>query len=129
MADPRRIQRIQSRLRQDIATLFLNELKDPRLKGLITITGVKVSKDLTHARVSWSMLGSESEQRTAERFIESARGFIQKRVAEELEIRTMPHLDFVFDDSIAKGAEVSKLIDEALEADARGKGRPSDSDE
>ncbi|MCA8916287.1 MAG: 30S ribosome-binding factor RbfA [Planctomycetes bacterium] len=129
MADPRRIQRIQSRLRQDIATLFLNELKDPRLKGLITITAVKVSKDLTHARVAWSMLGSESEQRTAERFIESARGFIQKRVAEELSIRTMPHLDFVFDDSIAKGAEVSKLIDQALEADARGKDSPSDSDE
>lgn len=129
MADPRRIQRIQSRLRQDIATLFLNELKDPRLKGLITITAVKVSKDLGHARVSWSMLGSEAEQRTAERFIEGARGFIQKRVADELQIRTMPHLEFVFDDSIAKGAEVSKLIDQALEADARGKETASESDE
>lgn len=120
MADPRRIQRIQSRLRQDIASLFLSELKDPRLKGVISITQVKVSKDLSHARVYWSLLGTESDRRTAERFIESARGFIQKRVASELEIRTTPHLDFIYDDSIEKGVEVSKLIDEALEADAKG---------
>jgi ribosome-binding factor A len=121
MADPRRIQRIQSRLRQDIAQLFLTELKDPRLKGLITITGVKVAKDLSHARVSYSFMGSEADLRTAARFIEDARGFIQKTVAEGLEIRTSPHLDFVLDDSIAKGAAVSKLIDEAIEADKPGR--------
>lgn len=126
MADPRRIQRIQSRLRQDIASLFLTELKDPRMKGLISITQVKVSKDLSHARVYWSVLGGESDRRTAARFIEGARGFIQKRVAKELEIRTFPHLEFILDDSIAKGVEVSKLIDEALEADA--KGREADDD-
>lgn len=125
MADPRRIQRIQSRLRQDIASLFLTELKDPRLKGLISITDVKVSKDLSHARVYWSVLGTEGDQRTAARFIEDARGFIQKRVAQGLDIRTFPHLDFILDDSIAKGAEVSKLIDEAIEADTKGRNDPS----
>src|SRR5688572_6495649 len=121
MADPRRIQRIASRLRQDIAQLFLTELKDPRMKGLITITDVRVNKDLSHARVSYSFLGSEADLRTAARFIEDARGFIQKTVAEGLEIRTSPHLDFVLDDSIAKGAEVSKLIDKAIEADTSGR--------
>jgi ribosome-binding factor A len=127
MADPRRIQRIQSRLKQDIASLFLSELKDPRMKGLISITQVKVSKDLSHARVYWSVMGSDSDQRTAARFIEGARGFIQKRVAQGLDIRTVPHLEFIFDDSIAKGVEVSKLIDEALEADAKGReGRTDD---
>ena len=119
MADPRRIERIQSRLRQDIAGLFLTELKDPRLKGVISITRVTVSKDLSHARVYWSILGSESEQRTAARFIEGARGFVQKAVAKGLDIRVTPHLDFIYDDSIAKGAEVSKLIDEAIQADSR----------
>ena len=117
MADPRRIQRIQSRLRQDIAELFLTDLKDPRLQGVVSITRVEVSKDLTHARVFWSMLGSDSQRRAAERFIEGARGFIQAQVAKGLEIRTAPELAFRYDDSIAKGAEVSKLIDEALEAD------------
>lgn len=121
MADDRRIQRIASRLRQDIARLFLAELKDPRLKGLISITEVKVSKDLSVARVLYSVLGSEADRRTAERLIESARGFIQKSVAEGLEIRTAPHLVFHYDDSIAKGAEVSKLIDDAMAADAAGR--------
>ena len=119
MADPRRIERIQSRLRQDIAGLFLSDLKDPRLKGLISITRVTVSKDLSYARVYWSILGSESDQRTAERLIESARGFIQKTVAKGLDIRVTPQLNFIYDDSIAKGAEVSKLIDEAMQADSR----------
>lgn len=121
MADPRRIQRIASRLRQDIANLFLAELKDPRLRGIISITEVKVSKDLSHARVLYSVLGSDADKRTAARFIEDARGFIQKTVAEGLEIRTSPHLDFVYDDSIEKGAKVSKLIDAAIEADTHGR--------
>jgi ribosome-binding factor A len=127
MADPRRIQRIQSRLRQDIANLFLTELKDPRLKGIISITEVKVSKDLSHARVLYSVLGSDADRRTAARFIEDARGFIQKTVAEGLEIRTSPHLDFVYDDAIEKGTKVSKLIDQAIAADTRGD--PSTGDE
>lgn len=119
MADPRRIQRIQSRIRQDIAELFLRELKDPRVKGLISVTRVEVSKDLTNARVYWSILGSKSERRTAQRFIEGASGYIQKKVAEGLQIHTAPQLDFRYDDSIEKGSDVSKLIDEALQADQR----------
>ena len=96
------------------------------MKGLITIIDVKVNKDLSHARVLYSFMGSEADKRTAARFIEDARGFIQKTVAEGLEIRTSPHLDFVLDESIAKGAAVSKLIDEAIEADKPGR---NDSDE
>lgn len=96
------------------------------MRGVISILEVKVSKDLSHARVLYSVLGTDADKRTAERFIEDARGFIQKTVAEGLEIRTSPHLDFVRDDSIAKGAEVSKLIDKAIEADTR---RQTESDE
>lgn len=118
MADPRRIQRVASRIRQDIAALFLSELRDPRVKGLISITRVEASKDLTMARVYWSILGTPAQRRSAERFIEGAAGFIQSRVAEGLEIRTAPRLTFHYDDSIEKGAAVSKLIDEALAADA-----------
>ncbi|MBX3460370.1 MAG: 30S ribosome-binding factor RbfA [Planctomycetes bacterium] len=117
MADPRRIERIQARIRQDIAELFLRELKDPRVKGLISITRVEVSKDLGTARVYWSLLGTPGQRRAAERFIEGAAGFIQKKVAEGLEIRTAPQLTFRYDDSIEKGSEVSKLIDQAIAAD------------
>lgn len=120
MADPRRIQRIQSRLQQDIAELFLTELKDPRMKGLITITRVEVSKDLSYAKVYWSLLGSESDKRTTERFIEGAKSLIRRRVGKALEIRTFPELNFIYDDAIEKQIEVSKLIDEAIDSDAKG---------
>lgn len=119
MADPRRIQRIQSRVRQDIAELLLTELKDPRLKAIISITRVEVTNDLSFARVYWSVLGGEGDRRTAERFLEGAASFIQGRVSKGLEIRTAPKLVFHFDDSIEKGVAVSKLIDEAMQADAR----------
>jgi ribosome-binding factor A len=120
MADPRRIQRIQSRLQQDIAELFLTELKDPRMKGLISITRVEVSKDLSYAKVYWSLLGSEGDRRTTERFLQDAKGLIRKRVGKGLDIRTFPELHFIYDDAIEKQMEVSKLIDQALEADKKG---------
>ena len=123
MADDRRIQRIASRIRQDIAELFLTDLKDPRMRGLISITRVKVSKDLSLARVLYSVLGSESDKRTVARFLQSAAARIQTLVAAQLEIRVAPHLVFQYDESIEKAASVSKLIDAAVQADRAGKQR------
>lgn len=99
--------------------MLLTELKDPRLKAIISITRVEVTNDLSFARVYWSVLGGEGDRRTAERFLEGAASFIQGRVSKGLEIRTAPKLVFHFDDSIEKGVAVSKLIDEAMQADAR----------
>lgn len=119
MAHERRIQRIQSRIRQDVAELLLSDLKDPRLKGLVSVTRVAVSKDLSLARVYYSVLGSETDRRTIERFIEDARGYIQSSIATGLQIRIAPRLSFHYDDSIEKEAAISKLIDKALASDAR----------
>ncbi|MBK9975190.1 MAG: 30S ribosome-binding factor RbfA [Planctomycetes bacterium] len=128
MADDRRIQRIQSRIRQDVAELFLAELKDPRMRGLISITRVKVSKDLTNARVYYSVLGSDSDKRTVERFIESVTPMVQRHVVEGLKIRVAPRVIFTYDDSIAKQESVSKLIDQALASDRKAAtGRQADS--
>ena len=119
MANPRRIQRIQSRIRQDVAELLLTDLKDPRLKGLISITRVAVSKDLSFARVYYSVLGSQADRRTVKRLIGDARGFIQSQVARGLQIRIAPRLSFHYDDSIEKESVMAKLIDEAVASDAR----------
>jgi ribosome-binding factor A len=119
MADPQRIKRIESRIRQDIAELLLGELKDPRMRGLISITRVEVTRDLAQAKVFYSVLGSDTDLRTAQRFLDDARGYIQSRVAKQLEIRTAPRLAFRFDDSIEKQAAISKLIDEAVASDRR----------
>ena len=119
MANPRRIQRIQSRIRQDVAELLLTDLKDPRLKGLISITRVAVSKDLSFARVYYSVLGSPADRRTVKRLIGDACGFIQSQVARGLQIRIAPRLSFHYDDSIEKESVMAKLIDEAVASDAR----------
>lgn len=119
MADDRRIKRLESRLRQDIAQLFLSELKDPRIKGLISITRVELSKDLVYAKVYWSLLGSDADQRGMERFLKDASTRITKLVGDDLEIRTRPRLTFIRDDSIEKQTEMSKLIDAAIASDKK----------
>lgn len=110
---------MQSRIRQDVAELLLTDLKDPRLKGLISITRVAVSKDLSFARVYYSVLGSQADRRTVKRLIGDARGFIQSQVASGLQIRIAPRLSFHYDDSIEKESVMAKLIDEAVASDAR----------
>lgn len=117
MATERRIARIESRIRQEVAELFIRDLKDPRMKGLVSITRVKVARDLGHARVFYTVLGSERDRRTVARFIESARKFVQAHLASRLDLRVAPIVEFTYDDSIEKRSSVSKLIDQAIAAD------------
>lgn len=114
MATERRIARIESRIRQIVAELFLRDLKDPRMKGLITITRVKVARDLGHARVFYSFLGTPRQKSTVDKFIASAQPFVQRAVADEIDLRVAPIVEFTFDDSIEKQYAVSKLIDKAM---------------
>lgn len=117
MATERRIARIESRIRQIVAELFLRDLKDPRMKGLITITRVKVARDLGHARVFYSFLGTSRQKSTVDKFIASAQPFVQRAVADEIDLRVAPIVEFTYDDSIEKRSSVSKLIDQAIAAD------------
>ncbi|MDC1141740.1 30S ribosome-binding factor RbfA [Planctomycetota bacterium] len=119
MADQRRLQRIASRIRQDVAELLQSDLKDPRMRGLISVTNVDVSTDMTNIRVFYSILGSEADVRTTKRFMEDAETRISRTVASGLHIRVLPKIRLIFDESIAKGLEVSKLIDEAMAADRK----------
>lgn len=133
MATERRIARIESRIRQIVAELLLRDLKDPRMKGLITVTRVKVARDLGHARVLYSFLGTPRQKKTVEKFIASAQPYIQRAVADEIDLRVAPIVEFTYDDSIEKQYAVSKLIDKAMRetnkgAKARAK-RASDEEE
>ena len=117
MADQRRLQRLAARIRQDVAELLHSDLKDPRMRGLISITRVEVSPDMTNARAYYSILGSETDIRTTKRFMEDAETRISRTVASALHIRVMPKIRLIFDDSIAKGQEISKLIEGAMAED------------
>lgn len=89
------------------------------MRGVISITRVKVSKDLTNARIFYSVLGSAADRRSMERFLTSATPKVQKMVALGLRIRVLPKLTFQFDDAIEKQMAVTNLIDKALASDRR----------
>ena len=76
----------------------------------ITITGVKLSGDLSRAEISVSVMGSEAEKRTTMKGLDGARGFVQKAVARALDTRTTPHIQFVLDESIDKSIEFADLL-------------------
>jgi ribosome-binding factor A len=116
VANPRTIARLEARILERAAYCLEFELKDPR-SSFITITRVELSKDVTQGKIFYSVLGSEADRTKAAHMLESAAGFIQRRVAKVLEVRRMPHLRWVYDESIARAAHMDDVIKSALERD------------
>jgi ribosome-binding factor A len=86
-------------------------LKDPRI-GMVTVTGVVVTPDLKEATVFVSVLGSEKKRRATLAGLESAHGVLQSRINRELSLRRTPTLRFSYDESVERGVQMSKLIEE-----------------
>lgn len=118
MANPRTIARLEARILERAAYCVEFELRDPRA-GQITLTGVKLSSDLSTGRIFYSVLGTEADKTKAAHMLASAAGFIQRKVARVLEMRRVPHLTWVYDDSIEEAARVDAAIRAALERDRR----------
>ena len=97
-------------MREEIATFLANDIKDPRILGLVTVTAVEVTRDLRHAKVYVSVMGEPEEQRETFKTLEHASGFLRHELAQRLTVRYTPELEFRFDDSIARGAHVLDLI-------------------
>lgn len=116
MANPRTLARLEARIQERAAYCLQFEVKDPR-STFVTITRVELAPDATRGKIFWSCLGSEADQRKTAAMIEGAAGFIQRQVARVLETRTVPHLAWVYDDSIARAAELDRLIDDARRSD------------
>lgn len=116
MANPRTLARIAARIQQRVAHCLLFEIKDPRAT-FITVTRVEVAEDVSHARIYYSVLGSEGDRSKVQHMLESASGFIQRKVAGVLDVRRAPRLSWRYDDSIEQQAHVDQVIREALERD------------
>jgi ribosome-binding factor A len=112
------MRRVDEAIRQVIGDAVAGDLKDPRV-GFITVTDVKTSPDLRHARVYVSVLGeagapSEPELREATLAgLSSAHGFLQGRIASELRLKRTPALEFHYDDTLDKALRVEELIEKA----------------
>ena len=111
----RRTDRLNDQLREEISDLVLRHMKDPRIGGLVTITEVDVSPDLSHAKVFVSVLGSADEKKSTLRVLTAAAGFLQRELRHRLTIRRMPELAFVADESLEHGARILTLLNEAKE--------------
>lgn len=105
-----RTERIGDQIRGELGTLLLREVRDPRVK-LATVSRVQVSRDLGHARVLVSVLGSEEERSAAVSALNGAGGFLRRELAARLSLRVTPQLTFVLD----RGAEHSLRISEILD--------------
>ena len=107
----RRIHRIEQQIKARVAEVVEHELSEPR-HGLVTVTRVKVDREMTKCLVYWSVLGDERMQKKNAAMLARAAGFVQRAVAAVLHTRTMPRLEFVFDDSIAGAARLERILQE-----------------
>jgi ribosome-binding factor A len=109
MAKSYRIERINETIREILSELLLKQIKDPRV-GMVTITSVRVTNDLSVAKVHFSVMGGEARRAETEKGLASARNFMRNTIGRELKIRNAPELRFIYDDSLDK----SLAIEEAL---------------
>jgi ribosome-binding factor A len=107
----RRQQRINQLLRDEIDKLLRHETDDPVLASMISITGVEVTQDLQKAKVYVSFLEDDAQNEIVQRLRKAAR-FFRREIAERVNLRHTPELEFVYDPSIARGARVLQLLRE-----------------
>ena len=105
--------RIADQIQRSLAELIRTELRDPRV-GLITLTGVELSRDQSHAKVFFTILGAASDIDAALEGLERASGFLRSELAHRLTTRKVPELHFAYDESVERGMRLSQLIDEAV---------------
>ncbi|HID86496.1 MAG TPA: 30S ribosome-binding factor RbfA [Anaerolineae bacterium] len=105
----RRQERVADLLQEEISDLLQRKVRDPRLE-FVTVTAVKVSHDLRHARVYVSHLGSEEEQQAALAGLQHAAGFLRHELRARLSLRRVPELTFVLDESIERGQRILELL-------------------
>ena len=108
-----KIDRISSSMVKEISYILANEVKDHDIK-FVTITDCKVTNDLSFAKVYFTVL-DETKINDTLKALKNASGFIRKQLCDRIDIRHMPELTFVFDESIAYGKKIENIIEELHE--------------
>lgn len=110
-------------MREEIATFLANDVKDPRILGLVTVTGVEITRDLRHAKVFVSVLGSDSQRAATFEGLANVAPHLRGRVGRALRLRAAPEIEFRNDESVAHAARIEQLL-----AQVRGEDAPPSSD-
>lgn len=108
--DGRRPDRVAEAIREEVAMFLAEGVKDPRVTGLVTVTGVDVTRDLRHARIFVSIMGTDEEKSATQEGLRSLASHLRSRVARSLRLRVAPELEFVLDTSIAHAARIESLL-------------------
>jgi len=107
--------RINEEMKKEISSIIMNGLKDPRITAMITITDVEVTSDLRYAKVYASIFGTEHQKEESFLGLKNSAGFIRREVGKRIQLRHVPELIFVMDDTIDKGMHIDELIRKANE--------------
>jgi ribosome-binding factor A len=113
-----RMRRVDEAVRAVLSDAIATQLHDPRV-GFVTVTGVKTSSDLRHARVYVSVLGDEAAREASLEGLRSAHGFLQALIATELRLKHTPTLTFAYDESIERGMRITRMLDRSRPRETR----------
>ncbi|MCH4564298.1 MULTISPECIES: 30S ribosome-binding factor RbfA [Halomonas] len=129
MREFKRTDRVADQLQKELAVLIQREVKDPRL-GMVTVSGVEVSRDLGYADVHVTLLGEDTPERIKEnlKVLRQAAGFLRGQIARRIKLRHVPELRFHYDESVVRGQRLSSLIEEAVASDKARQGDETDDD-
>ncbi|MDR5893902.1 30S ribosome-binding factor RbfA [Halomonas mongoliensis] len=127
MREFKRTDRVADQLQKELAVLIQREVKDPRL-GMVTVSGVEVSRDLGYADVHVTLLGEDTPERIKEnlKVLKQAAGFLRGQIAKRIKLRHVPELRFHYDESVVRGQRLSSLIEEAVQSDRARSGEQGD---
>lgn len=108
-SDFSRTERIDSSIKKALATIIRDEVKDPRL-GMVTIQAVQTLRDLSQAKVYFTLMPGQ-DRKQAQAILQRASGFIRHQLGRAVQLRSLPQLQFIYDDSIEEGARLQGLIE------------------
>jgi ribosome-binding factor A len=104
-----RMRRVDEAVRQVLSDAVAQDLQDPRI-GFVTMTSVKTSPDLRHARVYVSVLGDDAERAATLAGLQSAHGALQRRLARELRMKRTPTLEFLYDETTDRAMHLEEIL-------------------
>jgi ribosome-binding factor A len=107
-----RMRRVDEAVRAVLSDAIATRLRDPRV-GFVTVTAVKTSSDLRHARVYVSVLGNDVTREASLEGLRSAHGFLQGLLATELRLKHTPTLTFTYDESIERGMRITQMLEQS----------------
>jgi|GEM_PF-50141 len=113
----RRLLKAAEAIREVVSMAILTELKDPRVKN-VTVTSVEVLPDMKQARVFVTIMGDEKQQKLTLRGLQNSAGFLQYKIADRIETRYTPRLEFVFDEGVKNALEIDRILKRVLPKDA-----------